>query len=335
MKFKLALALVVSLVVTGGGISYAASQHSEAGFAGGLVIGKTIRDENGKTVGKIENIVLDNSGCIKFALLSGGFKGAQRGKYYPVPWNMVRVNDPEHFVVTIDREVFVDAPSFAVTKNFAFTPEWDNRVIVYYRDKAGSRHEGRSDRDRMDRDRVDVKSRENRDNNRSEILGTLPGAADERHKNLDRRGKDKDKSDVSRNEKNDQSDRDRSRNRNDKSLNRSEDHRDKTDKNHRSKADDKVGADERKVDKNVAPAGEDPKKNSSNAGESLRRTDQPRNRAGGNLERSVDSVDRAGNRTSDSVKSSVGRESGSASDMGNKAPKELKNDMGSDRNKDR
>ena len=62
------------------------SGHTSA-IRGKKVIGTTVKDMNGQTIGEVEDVVLDKmSNNIMFAVISfGGFLGIGE-KYHPIPW---------------------------------------------------------------------------------------------------------------------------------------------------------------------------------------------------------------------------------------------------------
>jgi sporulation protein YlmC with PRC-barrel domain len=95
------------------------------------VIGTAVKDGSGKTIGKVEDIVLDKlSNNIKFAVLSfGGFLGIGE-KYHPIPWSVLNY-DPEdgNYVVSLSKDQLKEAPADSI---HALTKDDGNR----YRDAA-------------------------------------------------------------------------------------------------------------------------------------------------------------------------------------------------------
>jgi sporulation protein YlmC with PRC-barrel domain len=95
------------------------------------VIGTAVKDGSGKTIGKVEDIVLDKlSNNIKFAVLSfGGFLGIGE-KYHPIPWSLLNY-DPEdgNYVVSLSKEQLKEAPADSIHE---LTKDDGNR----YRDAA-------------------------------------------------------------------------------------------------------------------------------------------------------------------------------------------------------
>jgi len=56
------------------------------------VIGSNVRLQDGVTFGKIEDIVLNDSGCLEYLVVS------QADQYYVVPWSVAQVNYQERFI---------------------------------------------------------------------------------------------------------------------------------------------------------------------------------------------------------------------------------------------
>lgn len=102
----------------------------------GGVIGKPVRNEKGVALGKIENIVLTDNGCVRYVILSGQFRNA-RGKLYPIPWDQIARVESDTLFVDLDPAILVEAPSFQANRwpDFA-QAEWENRVSDFFRNRA-------------------------------------------------------------------------------------------------------------------------------------------------------------------------------------------------------
>jgi sporulation protein YlmC with PRC-barrel domain len=77
------------------------------------VLGSSVKDLSGTTIGKIEDIVLDKqSSDILFAVVSfGGFLGIGE-KYHPVPWSALDyVPNEDAYVVSYTAEKLKAAPA--------------------------------------------------------------------------------------------------------------------------------------------------------------------------------------------------------------------------------
>ena len=60
-------------------------------WKGSQLIGAKVEDPSGKNIGAIEDVMVDSSGRVQFAVLSfGGFLGVGE-KWYAVPWNALHV----------------------------------------------------------------------------------------------------------------------------------------------------------------------------------------------------------------------------------------------------
>ena len=89
-----------------------ASGHTSA-IRAGKVIGTSVKDRNGNSIGKIEDIVLDKaSNNIMFAVVSfGGFLGIAE-KYHPLPWSSLDYRvDQGAYSVEYTREQLEAAPA--------------------------------------------------------------------------------------------------------------------------------------------------------------------------------------------------------------------------------
>jgi sporulation protein YlmC with PRC-barrel domain len=77
------------------------------------VIGTTVKNRAGESIGKIEDVVLDKrSNNIVFAVVGfGGFLGMGE-KYHPVPWQTLDYDAAKNaYVVDFTKEVLEGAPS--------------------------------------------------------------------------------------------------------------------------------------------------------------------------------------------------------------------------------
>ena len=102
------------------------------------IIGQSVRDLDGKSLGDVKDIVLDPSrGRIAYAVLSyGGFMGMGK-KLYAIPWTALSWNnDKQYFVLAVDRETLKRAPGFDKSRwpDMA-NSKWHSDVYKYYNQK--------------------------------------------------------------------------------------------------------------------------------------------------------------------------------------------------------
>ncbi len=95
-----------------------------------VVVGKMVKNSQGVTLGKVQNVVLSDRGCVEYIVLSGEFSGA-RDRYYPVPWNIVRSASGDTLVTDIDVAVLKDAPVIE-TLNDATLSQWRPKAHDFY-----------------------------------------------------------------------------------------------------------------------------------------------------------------------------------------------------------
>ena len=77
------------------------------------VIGTEVKDTSGKTIGKVEDLVLDKaSNSIMYAVVGfGGFLGIGE-KYHPLPWTALDYDQSEGaYVVPFTKEQLAAAPA--------------------------------------------------------------------------------------------------------------------------------------------------------------------------------------------------------------------------------
>jgi len=112
-----------------------ASGHTTA-IRAKKVIGTDVKDTSGKSIGKVEDIVLDKqSNNIMYAVVGfGGFLGMGE-KYHPLPWRELRYNEGEgSYVVNFTKDQLTAAPADsleALTQNDGTA--YRDRAYEYYK----------------------------------------------------------------------------------------------------------------------------------------------------------------------------------------------------------
>ena len=82
-----------------------------------LVIGGGVRIANGVSVGKIEDVVLNDRGCIDYVVV------AYQDKYVAIPWTVATVDYGQRIVtVDITEQRFAQVPTFARTEFAVLSP---------------------------------------------------------------------------------------------------------------------------------------------------------------------------------------------------------------------
>ncbi len=129
MKKLVQLSLVALLVMSGYvGSAIAAGRGDSHG-----VIGKKVKDHQGRVIGTVKNIVLTDEGCVQYVILSGEARRS-RDKLYPVPWTVFSTNDRrEYYTVRINEDALREAPSFTTSSWPDFSaPTWSTNVTNFY-----------------------------------------------------------------------------------------------------------------------------------------------------------------------------------------------------------
>ena len=114
---------------------------------GTKIIGKPVQNMQGKNMGKIEDLAIDElEGNIRYAVLSfGGMLGLGE-KYFAIPWEALTLsNDRKHFVLDLEEKVLAQAPGFNKDKwpDFA-DPDYHVTIYEFYNVPVpgGKRQEG-------------------------------------------------------------------------------------------------------------------------------------------------------------------------------------------------
>jgi len=111
------------------------SGHTRA-IRANKVIGTTVRNAAGESIGKVEDVVLDKqSNNIMFAVVGfGGFLGMGE-KYHPVPWSTLNYDDSQNaYIVNFTKDQLKAAPADSMdelTANDGFN--YRDRTYDYYK----------------------------------------------------------------------------------------------------------------------------------------------------------------------------------------------------------
>jgi sporulation protein YlmC with PRC-barrel domain len=98
------------------------------------MIGNRVVNSKGENLGKIDDLIIDKKGTLKYAILSHGGLLGIGDKLVPVPWKALKPGEESGTVVmNIDKKTLEKAPSFEAKEwpNFS-EPEWQKKVEVYY-----------------------------------------------------------------------------------------------------------------------------------------------------------------------------------------------------------
>jgi sporulation protein YlmC with PRC-barrel domain len=100
------------------------------------VIGTSVKDPTGATIGKVEDIVLDKlSSNIMFAVVGfGGFLGMGE-KFHPLPWSTLDYDeDLNGYVVNLTKDQLQAAPAYTMEElTQGDGTQFRERVYSYYK----------------------------------------------------------------------------------------------------------------------------------------------------------------------------------------------------------
>jgi len=115
-----------------------AAAGSSATFRSSKLVGMGVKNSKGEDLGKIEDLVIDERGHVRYAAISfGGFLGFNN-KYFAVPWRALKVKHDtasnSHFVeLNVTKEYLDAAQGFPSDKwpDFA-DPEMNKKIDAYW-----------------------------------------------------------------------------------------------------------------------------------------------------------------------------------------------------------
>ena len=98
----------------------------------GEFLGATVVDQSGERIGQLKDIVLQpHSGKADLAIISLSLED-QRDKLTAVPWQLVRVTEPNRLMLTTDRSKLVSAATFESSRWPEFDTAYHQRVYTHY-----------------------------------------------------------------------------------------------------------------------------------------------------------------------------------------------------------
>ena len=92
-----------------------ASRHT-AEFSARKVVGTAVKDDTGRKLGQIENVLVDQSGEIVFAVVGFGTVGVVRGRElsHRIPWESLTYQESANaYVVDYSEDELTPAPALA------------------------------------------------------------------------------------------------------------------------------------------------------------------------------------------------------------------------------
>jgi hypothetical protein len=146
------------------------------------MLGATVRTPNGEILGRIEDFVASEIGCIDYAIVSfSGMVGAG-GRLAAVPWTLATMDVGQRTVtLDIERDRIREAPIFFDRNNWPdlYNHDWTERVSSFFgvevatdedqgfeRARSERSSRGRSMEQQSDRDRSDLRSRRDAERDR-------------------------------------------------------------------------------------------------------------------------------------------------------------------------
>jgi sporulation protein YlmC with PRC-barrel domain len=97
------------------------------------IIGATVQDQQGQTVGKIHDLILlPDSGEIEFGLLSLSLP-EQSGKFTAVPWELLRAKEGNVYMLNTEREKLLSAKMWDKSATIDFSDaDFGKRTCTHY-----------------------------------------------------------------------------------------------------------------------------------------------------------------------------------------------------------
>lgn len=98
------------------------------------IVGNTVKNPQGEELGKVEDLVFGENGCIRYLAVSYGSSLGMGGRLIPIPWSVADLGGEKGTViVNADKQKLEKAPSLESKDWPIFQKgEWDKKVDEYY-----------------------------------------------------------------------------------------------------------------------------------------------------------------------------------------------------------
>lgn len=98
----------------------------------GEFLGATVVDQTGQRIGELKDIVMQqHSGKADLAIIKLSLDN-QRDKLTAIPWQLVRVTEPNRLMLSTDREKLMSATTFESSQWPQFDNTYNQRVYTHY-----------------------------------------------------------------------------------------------------------------------------------------------------------------------------------------------------------
>jgi sporulation protein YlmC with PRC-barrel domain len=110
------------------------SQPTPRHIQASKLIGSEIRNSQGETIGRVEDLVINpQNGKVRMAILGTSLAGGQGEMFTPIPWTALNVSSERNYVVNIDRQKLSTAPSMSKGQYSDLEkPDYVVRIYKFY-----------------------------------------------------------------------------------------------------------------------------------------------------------------------------------------------------------
>lgn len=135
-------------VLVGAFSAYAAESSSQKSmssqshsFNASDLIGKSVKNKNGDSLGKVEDVIITNDGTASFVILQHGGALGAGAKYVPIPYktfmsdtsNFAKIDTRDDLMVSFDKAKIDGAPSFTDKKvKELANQDTQNKICSHY-----------------------------------------------------------------------------------------------------------------------------------------------------------------------------------------------------------
>jgi len=128
-------AAVICILLAGQALAQTGGSPLQVSQRSSQITGMMVSDPHGEKLGKIDDLLIDENGTVKYGILSHGGLLGIGDKLIPIPWKALKLTkDKTSLVVNVNKAALEKAPNFDPKEWPKVTaPESMKKIEMYYK----------------------------------------------------------------------------------------------------------------------------------------------------------------------------------------------------------